>query len=107
MRQYAVAAVHLGAIARNKPDGANAMEERLTQLELIDVWRRRPGASRIHVAWIVHVVAEAGMCFQPPSVRQIHRPSRDVVNGGMAGIDVGKWIRLLRCQAFQRRTRTC
>src|SRR5882672_321066 len=84
MRQYAVAAVHLGAVARNKPDGANAVEERLTQLELIDVRRRRPGAPRVHEAWIVHVVAEAGMCFQPPSVRQIHRPSRDVVNRGTA-----------------------
>ena len=89
MRQYAGAAVHLGVIGRDEPDGADAMEELFAPLELIDVRWRRPGVLCMHVAWIVHVAAEAGMGFKPASIRQIHRARRDVVNRGAAGIDVG------------------
>src|SRR6516162_10875445 len=99
MRQYASAAVHLGVFGGNESDSANAMEEGLAHLELINVRRRRSGHPRVHVAWIVHVVAQARMRFQPPPVWQIHRASRDVVNRGAA--DVDKWVRLRR-QAFQR-----
>src|SRR6185503_10071808 len=105
MRQYAVAAIHLGAVARNEPDGANTVEEVLAQPEVINVWWSRPGGPQMHGARIVHVAAQAGMGLKPASVWQIHGARCDVVNRGAAGIDIGGRDRILRRQAVERRRR--
>ena len=42
------------------------------------------------------------MRFQPPPVWQIHRTGRDVVDCGVAGVDIGEWVRIPRLKAFRK-----
>ena len=96
MRQYAVAAEHLGVVGWNKPDRAIAMERRLAHFEFIDVRWGRACVFHVHIVRIVHVAAEAGMCLHASAVWQIHRFGSDVVDRCAAGIDLAQRVGGLR-----------
>src|SRR5262249_37341717 len=73
------------------------MKQSLAQSEIIDVRRRCPLHPHVHMAGIVHEIAEAGMGFQPEAIRQVHSTCRDIVDRCAAVVlkwrDLLAWLR--------------
>src|SRR4029079_2068909 len=73
VREDALAAEHVAVTGRDQANGANAVEQVLTQCQPIGIGRSWAFALDVNIAWIVHVTAKTGMCFEPAAVGQIHR----------------------------------
>ncbi len=68
MRKHPIPTKHPATVDRDKANGANAVEKSLAQCEIVNVGRRWPLPLRVDVSWIVQVITQAGMSFQPVSI---------------------------------------
>ena len=78
----AIAPEHIAVADWDQPNGADAMEEALTQRQPVGVGRRWTFVLYFHITRIVHVTAETRVRFEFSSVGQIHRLGTNVVDGG-------------------------
>ena len=84
MGKHPVATKHFAVVNRDETDGTNAVKKLLAQREVIDIRRRWPPPLGVDLTGVVHQVAEAGMGFQPGSVRHVHRVRDNIVDRGVA-----------------------